>query len=712
MRFFERFRQDLPHRADTSTAEELKRSALRLRRLAEVIEQVAAVRDLQSLMNVVRHALRELTGADGVTLVLRDNGFCFYADEDAIGPLWKGQRFPLEACISGWVMLHRQATAIEDIYSDPRIPHEAYRPTFVKSLSMVPVGREQPSGAVGCYWATQHMVSREELELQQALADAMSVGLANLDLYARMHEAIQRAEQAASDTRTSEEKYRMLAENAVDMIFWKGPDGQCRYASPAAVALTGYATEEFLQDPQLMTRIVHPEDRETYLEHIRHDAEPDVGYLDIRFLAKDGTERWISHHCRPMYGDNGEYLGRHGTNRDVTERKQAEQMLLQAKEIAETANRAKSEFLAVISHELRTPLNGVFGGVQLLQMTSLDQEQQEFLAMIDLSVRNELSLVNDLLDLAQIESGKLQITSQQFSLRRFIEDTLTIEKLPAHEQGLRLTAEVDPLLPDHVVGDPLRLRQILLNLLGNAVKFTKQGSVTLTVHLAEATDQLPQQFQFCVVDTGIGIAAADLERIFKPFVQVDMSDTRNYGGTGLGLPICKRLAIMLGGTISAESTPGAGSRFCLEIPLGIAEDAQATTSAEQQEHQQPVNYTILFADDDMFSLKTGATLLEKLGYRVVTATNGREAFEEWQQQKIDLILMDVQMPLMTGTEALAAIRRAEQARESVPIPIIAQTAFAMPTDYDRLLRDGYNGYIRKPLLITNLRQEIERVMGV
>lgn len=338
--FFEHFRQAMQRREEARTAEELERSALRLRRLAEVVEQIAAVHDLQALMDVVRHAVRELTGADGATLVLRDNGCCYYADEDAIGPLWKGQRFPLEACISGWVMLHCQTALIEDIYADPRIPHEAYRPTFVKSLSMVPVRREQPVAAIGCYWATRHAVSPEELEMQQALADAMSVGLANLELYAGMQEARQVAEQAANDVCASEDKYRMLAENAIDLIFWKKADGQYRYVSPASLALTGYAPDEFRQDPQLMARIVHPDDRSAYLEHITHDAEPDQADMDIRLVAKDGTVRWFSHHCRPIYGSQGEYLGRHGTNRDITVRKLTEAELRRHVEELERFSRA------------------------------------------------------------------------------------------------------------------------------------------------------------------------------------------------------------------------------------------------------------------------------------------------------------------------------------------------------------------------------------
>jgi len=330
--FFERFRQELQRREQARTAEELERSALRLRRLAEVIEQIAAVRDLQSLMDVVRHAVRELTGADGATLVLRDNGCCYYADEDAIGPLWKGQRFPLEACISGWVMLHGQATVIEDIYADPRIPHEAYRSTFVKSLSMVPVRREQPVAAIGCYWAARHTAGPEELELQQALADAMSVGLANLALYAEMNEARQTAERAASAARASEDLLQSMG-RAAQIGGWE--------LDPVSGA--GRWTEEVARihdlDPSVQPNKDMGIEFFTEVSRIRMRAavqqalEDGTPYdLELELLSAQGVPKWVRAICQPVL-ENNRVVRLRGSLQDITDRKRSEQALRESEQM-------------------------------------------------------------------------------------------------------------------------------------------------------------------------------------------------------------------------------------------------------------------------------------------------------------------------------------------------------------------------------------------
>lgn len=276
------------------TLAELDRRTVLLRRLAEVVEKIAAVRDLPSLMDIVRHAVRELTGADGSSLILRENGQCHYVDEDAIGPLWKGQHFPLEACISGWAMLHSQAVAIEDIYADPRIPHAAYRPTFVQSLSMVPIGREEPVGAIGCYWATQHLATSEELELQQALADAMSVGLANLKLYQSMLDARLAAEQSAAEAYESEQRFRATFEQAAVGIALVAPDGRWLRVNQKLCAIVGYSHDELMG--KTFQDITHPDDLNSDLTQAQQvlDGKTETYSLEKRYLRKDAQIVWIN----------------------------------------------------------------------------------------------------------------------------------------------------------------------------------------------------------------------------------------------------------------------------------------------------------------------------------------------------------------------------------------------------------------------------------
>ncbi len=353
----------------------LAQGAARLRRLAAVVEQVAGVRDQETLMAIMRHSLRELTGADGATLVLREDGHCHYVDEDAIGPLWKGQRFPLESCISGWAMLHGEAVAIEDIYADARIPHDAYRPTFVKSLSMVPVGRRNPVGAIGCYWASRHRVTEEELELQQALADAMAVGLDNLRLYAEMASARKAAEDAAEEVtaqaenlaatqaaaldaqrkarlaalnlmedavaarkraeatqealRESERSFRLLTEQVPAIIYRAAlnEESATLYISPR-VADLGYSQEQWLADPEAWLKLLHPDDRERVLAELAAWRRSG-GALRLEYRLRDSQGAWRD------YQDMGEIVadarGRplylQGLMLDISERKRAEEQL-------------------------------------------------------------------------------------------------------------------------------------------------------------------------------------------------------------------------------------------------------------------------------------------------------------------------------------------------------------------------------------------------
>ncbi len=512
---------------------------------------------------------------------------------------------------------------------------------------------------------------------------------------------------AEEELRMSEERLRMAVEGASLGSWHWDAASNCSSVSEIFCAMFGLtATTMGFED---ILQVVHPDDRAMVEHRFRSATQHGEKYeAEYRIIRPDKSEHWISSRGRPYYDANGKLVRMEGIAQDITVRKQAELQLIQAKEIAEAANRAKNEFLAMISHELRTPLNGILGGVQLLHMTNLSPEQSEYLGMIDLSAGNELTLVSDLLDLAKVEAGGVSVVTKEFSLRECVIDTVKIQKLQAQNRHLELSEQILPGLPELVLGDPLRLRQILLNLLGNAIKFTDRGQVLLQVQLVEEQGDGRVVVRFSVSDTGIGIAPHDLERIFEPFVQADMSNSRQYGGAGLGLSICRRLAGLLGGRVWAESSQGHGSIFHLEVPFVLPGSSLASlaTQAEPQRRE----YTVLLVDDDYYCLRINAALLEKLGHRVITATNGKEALEEWQRQPFDLIMMDIQMPAMDGLEALRRIREIEK-EQGGHIPVIVQTAYAMPGDRPSLLRQGFDGYISKPLLLVPLRKELARVMG-
>ena len=664
-----------------------------------------------------------------------------------------------------------------------------------------------------------------------------------LALYLDISERVE----AEKTIRESAELFRLLSSAAPIGIFRADREGRCVYVSQRWSEMTGRAAETALGYGWLQA--IHPEDREATERLWKTGAEMGMELQDeTRFLTPDGNTNWIYWASRALHGPDGSLLGFVGVIEDITKRRFAEQRLLEAKQAAESANEAKSQFLANMSHEIRTPMNGILGMTELALETPLSGQQREYLEMVRGCAESLLEIIEEILDFSKIETGKTELANVPFSILDCVENALQPVTIRAQQKGLELQWSVRGDLPECVQGDPLRMRQVLINLLGNAVKFTDAGEVSLGIECLKRSEE-DAEIRFEVRDSGVGIPAEHQSKIFDAFQQCDTSVTRQFGGTGLGLSISARIVRMMGGEIQVESTVGEGSRFFFTVRLktsksaeradekedklarvkalvveerkdnqelavwlmsrwglevevaGSVEEVRASLARQREENEQyrlvlvsqnlhgadgydvareirayappettailmvssaasiledagaaecgifrrlrkplrrrvlweslraaltqgepepaPIiepqanagdgHFRILLVEDNEVNQKLAVRLLEKMGHHVDLASNGAEACEALCATTYDLVLMDLQMPVMGGLEATCKIRDREQ-HSGQHVPILAMTAHAAAQDEKRCLEAGMDGYLTKPIRREVLRKEIARAV--
>ncbi|MYN25179.1 response regulator [Duganella sp. CY42W] len=518
----------------------------------------------------------------------------------------------------------------------------------------------------------------------------------------------------------SERRARVLADTLPLLIAYLDRDLRYRFANAHYRAQWGLEPQDMLG--KTVSEVFGPaagpwlEDLESALAGRRLHYERD-------FQGPNGVDHFLVD-LVPDIAPDGRVSGFYLTAMNITDRKNSEQR-------AEAASRAKSEFVANMSHEIRTPMNAVLGVAYLLENTPLTQAQKEYVGMIRSSGQMLLGVLNDVLDFSKIEAGRMELAPQPFLLREVLDSLSNVMSLPANARGISLAIDADDEVPPVLVGDAMRLQQILLNLVGNAVKFTERGGVSVRVMLEQAAAEQGLRLRFTVRDSGIGMDLEQQSRLFSAFNQADASTTRRFGGTGLGLAICRRLTELMGGAISVRSTPGAGSEFVVTLPFGVADDdvpvehpalqtaaaqgwlmpeAPASQDAPPEPEPAPAprlqGLRLLLVEDHPLNQLVARGMLEHAGASVEVAENGQLAVDRLRDraEDYDIVLMDVQMPVMDGFEATRHIRHAL----GLKLPVLAMTAGVMQSEQDQCIDAGMDDFIAKPVDVEQMLDTISR----
>ncbi len=770
--------------------------------LAIAVRELALARDLGTLTSIVRREARRVSGADGVTFVVRDGGFCNYVDEEAISPLWKGRRFPIDECISGWVIRHGEAVAIPDIYRDDRVPHDAYRPTFVKSLAIVPVRPEDPVAAIGAYWAREHLASDDELSALRVLADASSTALAAIDGARRLARrsaeletvldvlpvgvaiaedpecrrvagnrrlaemlglppgddvsggALRRERRTAgsglrdgSDLGAAELPMQAAActgeevrDVEVDVVRADGDTlrllcfarplvddgGRPRGAVGAFLDVTQRnraqqalraATEQLHIVTDTMSAPVTRCSRdlryvwvskpyaqwlgvpaheiagrpiaevigaaafaqlrphfERVLEGVRVEYEEQV---DFRGLGP----RWVHVVYTPTFDAAGKPDGWVAVVNDVEERKRAEARLVEEA-------RRKDEFLALLGHELRNPLAPILSAVELLRLKGGGEPEVDWArGVIERQSRHLVRLVDDLLDLSRLSTGRIELRRVPVDLRDVIahaaEATLPLARAKRQDLAVRPCAE--PLV---VEADPVRLGQVLSNVLNNATRYTPDGG-----HVQVAAGREAGAAVVRVCDDGRGIAPEMLARVFDMFTRAERGTRPSDGGLGIGLTLARRLVEMHGGTIEARSEgPGAGTEVVVRLPLARGASVEADT-AQPAADGSPARRRVLVVEDNGDAAESLVRLVGAMGHDVVLARDGEQALELAARHRPEVVLLDIGLPTLDGYETAQLLREQPGGAERT---LVALTGWGLPADKRRAAAAGFDHHVTQP----------------
>lgn len=686
--------------SDRKTAErQLVEDRASLETLNTLSRALASTLDLQALVQLATDEVTRLTGAQFGAFfynIVNDEGEALqlYTLSGAQKNAFAQFPHPRTTPLLGPTFYGHGTIVSDDITSDPRYGKAqpggmpaGHLP--VRSYLAVPVVSR--SGDVLGSMLLGHrdagVFNARSVQLAEGIAAFAAVGIDN----SRLYEAVQ----------SSEQRFRVLTD-AMPQLVWstRGDTGMCQYLSSQWQEYTGVPLRALLGFGWL--EVVHEDDRSHAME-VWKEARANVApyAVEYRIRRHDHEYRWFKARGEPVSAGDGQAPIWYGTCTDIHE-------LTEARQRAEDANVAKTEFLANMSHEIRTPMNAIIGLSHVLARSQpLTEKQMQYISTLQLSADSLMTLINDLLDIARIEAGNVELNYAPFDLAALIAEVTTILAVRASEKGIGLTYDTKGVAGKHFAGDAARLRQVILNLCSNAVKFTDTGFVRVTAERRSGGVALTVQ------DTGIGIAPEKLGTIFDKFVQADTTINRRYGGTGLGLTIARTIVEAMGGAISVESEVGKGSVFHVVLPLHKAQSPAAAADTSTPANL-PANGKgrVLVVEDNDANILVAQTILEDAGYQVDVARNGIEAFERARASGYVAVLMDVQMPGMNGFEATRLIREHERATHCAPVQIIGMTAHAFAGDRDQCLSAGMNDYLAKPVNPAALCEALERAASL